>query len=177
MRDNPVVAALVIRARSGDQQAWDLLVERYAPLVWSICRRYGLSDADAGNAGRSVWLRLVNQLDQVREPAGLPEWLATATRRECSRFLRDADDIPGEQARAAEQQLLVAERHIVLREAFTDLPPRYQQLIALLIADPPVSNAEISARLDIPPGDIESHRARCLDKLRRHPAMAELIDA
>lgn len=29
-------AGLVARARNGDQQAWDELVERYAPLVWRL---------------------------------------------------------------------------------------------------------------------------------------------
>ncbi len=40
MRDDPVVTNLVARARNGDRQAWDALVERYAPLTWSICRRH-----------------------------------------------------------------------------------------------------------------------------------------
>ncbi|HEX4257815.1 MAG TPA: hypothetical protein VH089_22165 [Streptosporangiaceae bacterium] len=42
MRDNPAVVALVAAAGEGDQDAWNELVERYAPLVWSICRRYEL---------------------------------------------------------------------------------------------------------------------------------------
>jgi DNA-directed RNA polymerase specialized sigma subunit len=33
-------ATPVTRAQIGDQQARDLPVERYAPLVWSICRWY-----------------------------------------------------------------------------------------------------------------------------------------
>ena len=33
MRDDPVVTDLVTTARNGDKQAWDALVERYAPLV------------------------------------------------------------------------------------------------------------------------------------------------
>ena len=40
MRNDPVVTDLVTRARNGDKQAWDALVERYAPLIWSICRRH-----------------------------------------------------------------------------------------------------------------------------------------
>jgi hypothetical protein len=43
---------LVTRARNGDKQAWDALVERYAPLIWSICRRHpamaALINAEAG---------------------------------------------------------------------------------------------------------------------------------
>ena len=30
------VTGLVARAKAGDKQAWDALVERYAPLIWSI---------------------------------------------------------------------------------------------------------------------------------------------
>ena len=39
MRGDPVVTDLVTRARNGEEQAWDALVERYVPLIWSICRR------------------------------------------------------------------------------------------------------------------------------------------
>src|SRR5271167_416757 len=189
MRSDPVVTDLVIRARNGDKQAWDALVERYAPLIWSICRRHRLDDADADDVGQSVWLQLVDQLDKVRDPAALPGWLATTTRRECARVLRgvrgphaagyslDAETIPDDQARMAEQQVLMAERHAALREAFTHLPPRCQQLIAVLIEDPPVPYAEISARLGIPVGSIGPNRSRCLDRLRRYPAIAALINA
>ena len=79
--DHPV-ATLVMRARNGDELAWDALVERYAPLIWSLCRRYRLSGADAADVGQNVWLQLVNQLGKIRDPAALPGWLATTTRRE-----------------------------------------------------------------------------------------------
>jgi DNA-directed RNA polymerase specialized sigma24 family protein len=73
--------------------------------------------------------------------------------------------------------LLAAERHAALREAFSHLPPGCQRLIALLIQDPPLPDAEISARLGIPAGSIGPIRGRCLDKLRRFPAIAALINA
>ena len=157
-------------------------VERYAPLVWSICRRYRLTGADTDQA---VWLHLVDQLDNIRDPAALAGWLATTTQRECCRILRTAQKAPpprsaldpGEQADVADDELLRAERHAALREAFTHLPPRCQQLIALLIEDPPVPYVEISARLGIPVGSIGPTRSRCLDRLRRHPAVAALINA
>ena len=182
-----VVADLVARARNGEQRAWDALVERYAPLVWSICRKYRLGDADAEDVGQNVWLRLVDQLDRVRDPAALPGWLATTTRRECARVRRgaqaaqaagygpDAGSLPDEHAGAADAGLLAAERHAALRAAFAGLPPCGQQLIAMLTADPPVPYAEISARLGIAVGSIGPTRARCLDRLRRHPAIAALI--
>ncbi len=78
---------------------------------------------------------------------------------------------------AAEAELLRAERHAALREAFTRLPAGSRQLIALLIQDPPVPYAEISAKLGIPVGSIGPSRSRCLAKLRRDPAIAALINA
>ena len=72
MRDDPVVTALVTRARNGDKQAWDTLVERYAPLIWSICRRHRLADADADDVGQRVWLQLADHLDKIGDPAALP---------------------------------------------------------------------------------------------------------
>jgi hypothetical protein len=47
LRDDPSVINLVTRARNGDKQAWDGIVERYAPLIWSICRRHRLDGRDA----------------------------------------------------------------------------------------------------------------------------------
>ena len=188
-RDASVIADLVSRARNGDQQAWDALVERYAPLIWSICRKYRLRDTDAEDASQSVWLHLVSHLDSVRDPAALPGWLATTTQRECIRILRaaqrspgvgdlpDIENIPGKEARTVEQELLVAERHAALREAFMDLPPAGQRLIAMLAIDPPLPYAEIAARLGIRVGSIGPTRARCLDRLRRHPAIIALISA
>jgi hypothetical protein len=48
--------------------------------------------------------------------------------------------------------------------------------MAMLIEDPPVPYIEISARLGIPVSSIGPTRRRCLDKLRRYPAIAALID-
>ena len=109
--------------------------------------------------------------------------------RPCGRVLRAArgplpagsapgrEALPDEQAATAEQELLTAERHAALREAFLGLPPGCQRLLAILMEDPPVPYAQISARLGIPVGSIGPTRRRCLDKLRRHPAIAALINA
>jgi RNA polymerase sigma factor (sigma-70 family) len=189
VRDDPTVTALVTRADEGDQSAWDEIVERYAPLVWSICRRYRLDRADTDDVAQNVWLRLVEQLSALREPAALPGWLATTTQRECYRVRRarcrlavgeqglDAENLPDEQTARVEDELLRAERYAALHEAFLDLSPSYQRLLTLLIADPPIPYAEISARLGIAVGSIGPFRGRCLDQMRRHPAIAALINA
>jgi RNA polymerase sigma factor (sigma-70 family) len=187
MHDASMVTDLVTRAQRGDQHAWTTLVRRYAPLLRSICRRYRLSSADTDDVAQTVWLRLVDQLAKMRNPAALAGWIATTTSRECARIQRaarpfqttrwDADtgDIPDTEAESAESLLLAAERRAALRQAFACLHPACQQLLAMLIEDPPVPYADISARLGIPVGSIGPTRRRCLEKLRDHPAIAALI--
>jgi RNA polymerase sigma factor (sigma-70 family) len=184
----PVVADLVTRARDGDRQAWDALVDRYAPLIWAICRRYRLDRADAEHVGHSVWLRLLEQLEKFRDPAALADWLATTAQQECIRVLRTrrphpagyvpgASEVSDDQSATAKQELLAAERDAALREALARLPAYCQLLIALLCADPSVPYAEISTRLGIAVGSIDPYRGQCLEKLRRDPAIAALIRA
>jgi len=185
MSDDTSVTDLVTSARSGDKQAWDALVKRYAPLIWSICRQYRLDDSGIEDVGQAVWLRLVEHLADLRDPAALPGWLATTTRRECCRVQRATcrlpaggrvlGDMPAAQTKTAEHELLVTERHAALREALARLPLSGQRLLSMLSADPPLPYTEISARLGVPVGSIGPTRRRCLDKLRRDPAIAALM--
>ena len=189
MRDGPPVTDLVTRATGGEKRAWDALVERYAPLVWSICSRHQLDNAEARDVSQTVWQQLANQLGTLYNPAGLGRWLAATTQRECDRIRRaghrafgpeqalDASNISGERTQTAEQELLVAERRAALREAFARLPPHCQQLITMLIQDPPVPDTAIGAQLGIPATSIRQNCHGCLRRLRRYPAIAALIHA
>jgi RNA polymerase sigma factor (sigma-70 family) len=187
MRDDPLVIAMVNRAAAGDQGAWNRLVERYSPLVWSICLRYRLDRQDSDDVGQSVWLLLVERIGMLREPAALPGWLATTTQRECLRVLRtsrrhDHAELPDEQlsldldAAMIEEELLAAERETAVRAAFAELPRSCRELLAMLISDQPHSYEEISATLGMRVGSIGPMRARCLDRLRQSPHIAAIAD-
>jgi RNA polymerase sigma factor (sigma-70 family) len=187
MRDDPQVVALVTRAAGGDQDAWQELVNRYAPLVYTICTRYRLSNHDIEDVGQNVWLLLVEQLGKLREPAALPGWLATTTARECLRVVTTAhkserlgtgldDSVMFVDDTVIDEEILVAERNAALRAAFAELPAHCQRLLSMLISDPPHSYAQIHAELDIPVGSIGPQRARCLGRLRRSSAFAALGD-
>jgi RNA polymerase sigma factor (sigma-70 family) len=187
VRDDPTIISLVLRARGGDNTAWNALIERFAPLVWSICRRYRLIESDIDDVGQNVWLLLVEHVARVREPAALPGWLATTTRRECLRVLRGRQDRErlqtaaqtAEQADAAtssvEEWLLLDERNAALRAAFGQLPRACQELLSLLLHDPPLSYTDISEQLGMKIGGLGPRRARCIDKLRQCEPLAALI--
>jgi len=183
VRDDPSVVELVERARDGDQGAWGRIVERYAPLVWAVCRRFGLSRADAEDVGASVWVRLVEKLETIKEPAALPGWLRTTTLNECRYLLRtkkrqvpvdDPEYFEDGTGPPSDEWLLAQERQVALRTAFAVLSQPCRRLLSMLFADPPTPYARISKELDMAVGSIGPTRGRCLEELRSHPELAAL---
>jgi DNA-directed RNA polymerase specialized sigma24 family protein len=65
-----------------------------------------------------------------------------------------------------DERLLADERAQAVRVALSDLPGQWQQMLQLLMADPPASYAEISSQLGLPIGSIGPTRGRCLERLR-----------
>ena len=177
MRITPEEAAeLVVAASHGDRSAWERLVDAYVGLIWAITRSYRLSDGDAQDVSQTTWLRLVENIDRLSDPARVGAWLATTARRECLRVLRHArrqvllaeweemDDFdPG--GVEVDTALLRAEQDDAVRVALEQLPARCQALLGLLMLDPPPSYDEVSAALGMPIGSIGPTRGRCLHKL------------
>ncbi len=188
MPDPLAVDELVSRARAGDQASWNALVDRYLPLVNAVIARFRLSPADADDVNQTVWLRLVEHLDDLREPRALPGWLSTTCRNEALRVIRrrgrDTPTDPqgvtferlGEDG-AFDEDLIHAERAQALRDGLLELPAGRRELLELLLTDPPISYDEISAKLGIPKGSIGPTRARALEQLRNTRAMRALVAA
>jgi len=184
--------SLVAAVIGGDEDAWAALVDRYTPLVWGVVRGFRLDRTDAADINQTVWLRLVENLHRLREPAALPMWIVKTTRHECLRTLRrdrkawavdplevaDSFWVGAAPPATAEldEELLRAERRQALREAFAALPRRCQQLLAWLLHEPPLSYAEIGERTGMPVGSVGPTRGRCLDRLRSCPALAAVAD-
>ncbi|MGI5237367.1 RNA polymerase sigma factor [Dactylosporangium sp. CA-139066] len=186
--DEHANAALLRAAAAGDQQAWESIVDRYANLVWSVARSFSLGQSDAADVSQATWLRLVEHVDDVRDADKLGSWLATTARREAIALLRKGGrDVPagsagdfvghlGVQIGLAPVEdepdagMLRDERDAMLWQEFRALSGQCQQLLRVLIADPPPSYAEVSAALDVPIGSIGPTRKRCLGTLRRRLA-------
>lgn len=172
------VADLVRAAGAGDQDAWNSLVGRYSGLVWHVARGHRLGEADANDVAQTVWLRLVESLPKLREPAAIGGWLATTARNESLRLLRrsgrevvEADlgleGTPADDAYSPEAVVEEHERQELVRRALAVLSLRCQTLLRALAFTPDHSYADISAALDMPVGSIGPTRGRCLDRLRQ----------
>ena len=175
--DSCDVAGLVRLAAGGDLKAWDRLVEQFERLIWSITVDFKLGESDAADVAQTTWLRLLEHIHRIEYPERVGSWLAATARNECLRTLAARkrvvlghDEVELTTVVACEpevdERLLASESAQAVRDAVSCLPRRWQRLLEMLMADPPVPYAEISDRLELPVGSIGPTRRRCLVQLR-----------
>jgi RNA polymerase sigma factor (sigma-70 family) len=186
VEDEFPVEALVSAAIRGDETAWNDLVDRYSPLLVSVLRQCRLSTCEVEDVAQIVWLRLVENLERVRDAQALPKWIITTGRREAWRHAATGQRIQPRDPATVEstvattegepdEDLLREERHNALLAGLAELGHRDRTLLLMLIEDPPPSYAEISRRTGIAVGGIGPTRSRALDKLRRSAAIQAIM--
>lgn len=168
------IAALVQAATSGDQRTWAALVQEFGGMIRSIARAHRLRDAEAADVSQTTWLRLLEHLGRLHDPARVGAWLATTARRECLRVLRDRERVvpfgealPDRESTEMppDDALLVQERDDALWRSFKRLRSSDQTLLRVLMADPRPPYEEIAAAFDMPMGSIGPTRQRALERL------------
>jgi RNA polymerase sigma factor (sigma-70 family) len=168
--------SLVARCMDGDEAAWEALVRRHGPVVWTIARRAGLAEADAADVYQTVWRIAVESLPRLRDTERFPAWIAQTARFQTARAVRticatrralgridprDADDA------AAEPGIEAIERRRTVTDAMGRIGDRCAHLLrALYFDDSAPDYAEIARRLGMRIGSIGPTRARCLARLR-----------
>ncbi|UCC76746.1 MAG: sigma-70 family RNA polymerase sigma factor [Anaerolineales bacterium] len=173
-------AQLIAACLQGEGWAWNVLVDRYKRLVYSIALRAGLGQEDAADVFQTVFTVLLENLSRIYEPQGLAAWLITTAKRTSWNVLRkrqrDSGDREGASVTlsAAEEWLLSEhweeERWVdqaLVGQALERLGGRCKRLLQLLYYDRSEPTYEqISERLRMPLGSIGPTRARCLQKMR-----------
>ena len=165
--------ALAARCLEGNEAAWDALISRYAPLIWSVLRRLGVPQADAEDLFQNVCLKLYGHLESLRDIEKLAGWIATVTRHEAmawGRRRRSLSELPEtlpDPAPRLDEALVEEERTFLVRDALGRLGEPCQTLLTRLYAEPPPPYAALAEELNMPLGSIGPRRARCLEKLRR----------
>lgn len=164
---------LVKACLDGNDSAWRTLVNRYARLVYSIPRRYGLSTQDSDDVFQNVFTIVARRLGSLRDEKLLAAWLITITQRECQRLFK-SHSIPLDELQESTKdpsmsltdQAEAWERQHLVRQALLQLEPICRNLITSLFLDSQnPSYRQIGSSLNLPPGSIGPTRARCLKKL------------
>jgi RNA polymerase sigma factor (sigma-70 family) len=170
-------ALLVQECLKGSEEAWSALIDKYKNLIFSIPIKYGFSRDEATDIFQAVWVSVLQELPQLREPRALGAWLIQMTSHKCfrwkerrNRYLETElqETLPDELPKIPEQLFREIEREQILREALASLSPGCKWLVELLFfEDPPVPYEDLSKTLGMAKGSIGATRMRCLEKLRR----------
>jgi RNA polymerase sigma factor (sigma-70 family) len=168
----------------GEAAGWEVLLDRYAALIYSIPFKYGLSPADAADVFQSVCVTLFEKLDTIRAPRGLAAWIMTTTSRQClvvarrrrreqalsvgEVWLTPAPGVPDPDL-LPEDELLSLERQQIVRLAVDRLSPRCRKLIQAMFSDAAEQQTyhQLANGLGVPMNSLGPTRARCLEHLRR----------
>jgi RNA polymerase sigma factor (sigma-70 family) len=164
-------AELVARCRSGDERAWNELVERFSRYVYAICvQGFRLSVHDAEDVFQEVFARVYQQLDRLRSDDAVRPWIAQLTRRLCIDRLRGARrEGPSEQDElelgALDESLASLDEALVVRAALDAVGDPCREILDRFFCRDESYKA-IGDALELPAGTIASRISRCLAKLR-----------
>ncbi|HEX9036682.1 MAG TPA: sigma-70 family RNA polymerase sigma factor [Ktedonobacterales bacterium] len=176
-------AALIQRARAGDQDAFAMLVRLHQRQVYTLALRMLRDPEEASEATQDVFLAAWQGLGRFREEARFATWLYRITYRHCLKVSegRRRDEaaraqmaaehaieqgshgaLVNAQARAAE-----AEVRETVRAEIALLPPKYRYALVLRHLQE-MSYEEIAEVMRMPIGTVKTHlfRARALLKER-----------
>jgi len=183
---------LVQKARRGDREAFDQLMERHLPKVWGMVWRILRHREDSEDVVQEVFLAAYQALPEFRGEASLSTWLcriavtralnhvdrAAEKMRRASQSLEDFSVRPRNPGAARPglqiadrgpsplQELEARELARRLSECLSRLPPAWRTVIALRDVDS-LAYEEISGVLGIALGTVRSRLARARLALRQ----------
>jgi len=163
------------KALSGDEASWRIIIDEFSLPIWQWARSYGLTREEAEDVAQNVWYKLKDKGSSIQEPARLPGWLATTTKREALTILRrrrrmvDTSDELVEELHdpqpAAAELVEAGDMSSSVMAAFQTLSDACRQLLALCWSGN-LTYEDIAGILGKSIGYIGPTRQRCLQLLR-----------
>ncbi len=171
----------IIRARSGDPEAFESLVRAYEDMVrrtvWRMCYRADLTQ----DITQEVFLQVWKRLPQLREPEAFISWLYKVTYSVATRFLgREASQqkaMPGErlpQEPGPEESLVSRESIGMIREELALMDARYRVALGLYLEG--LSYMEIGQVMGVPARTVETRLRRARSRLHERLSARERSD-
>ncbi|WP_237224504.1 RNA polymerase sigma factor [Rothia nasisuis] len=168
----PTDQLLCQRAIDGDEQAFQILVRRYLPLMRAYALRLTGSTADADDALQETLLQAWQKLDTLQNPSKVKSWLMTLTGRKSIDLIRaraknlpleDQQHLPSTEP-TPETQALISTDMQKLTQVLKKLPEQ-QQRIWLMREFGGSSYREIAEALNITTASVRGQLARARVKL------------
>jgi RNA polymerase sigma-70 factor (ECF subfamily) len=134
---------LIVRARTGDTQAWGDLYREFAPAIFRFCRRAMPTKEDAEDATMEIFMKLRDKLEQYDQTRSFTAWLYKVSANHCWDMLRrrklrqdketeDVTEMPLECPEPNQLEKLIEERTSEeVRKALSKLGARARMALAM----------------------------------------------
>lgn len=175
IRDDDLMAL----AKTGRQQAFEVLVKRYQSFVCALATRYLGNRATGGDVAQDVFLALWAERGRYTPRGKFRSYLVSVTLHRCHTVARKTKtqeaharlERPEEHIDASEpdlplQKLVERENSREVRKALTRIPHKHRQVLILRFTQD-LSLEEISDATGFPLGTVKSHLFRGLKRLAR----------
>ncbi|MBI1783530.1 sigma-70 family RNA polymerase sigma factor [Candidatus Sumerlaeota bacterium] len=172
---------LIRAAARGEQEAFEVLVKRYRPYIYTIAYNIALNMEDALDITQNVLLRVVEKIGDFNHHGNFRSWLATITihesvdhrrrpsRREFStepQVLAEIVESDGEHTEHHPRSAMeAAERRKLVKETLTRLSPQQRAILTLILFEE-MRPKDIAEKLGIPPKQVSWQIHRGLIKIR-----------
>jgi len=161
-------AELIAAVRSGDREAFDVLVGRHRAGVYRLCRRMAGNAPDAEDLAHQAFVEAWLKLHQLRDPDRFGAWLRIIVMNTCRMWLRrrkrDPETLDVEtEAPAATGDGPSMRAQVAL--GLTRLPAPHRLVLVLHYLEG-LSYKELSDFLDVPQGTVMSRLYRARASLR-----------
>lgn len=155
---------------TGDEAAFEELVQRHGPAVYGACHRHLPDPADAADAFQAVWLVLVRRAEKLAGRSALGPWLfqvAVWTARNLRRKNARRLAVTGPSTESLpDPSPDLADLRLDLDAALAALPEKYRTPVVLCHLEG-WSRRDAAAHLGCPEGTLSALLSRALAKLRK----------
>lgn len=171
----PPADSVLLREFIADRNelAFQVLVQRHAPLVMGVCRRTLGNEQDAEDAFQATFLVLARKAGSVKRAASLGAWLyqtayRIALRARSARGRRREELIEGNVMHEMEALSKIADvqEQSVLDEEFHRLPEKYRSVLFLHCVEG-LSREDTAEQLGLSPGSVKGRLERGRHLLRQ----------
>ena len=184
MKAKETDSILINQAKSGDDQAYDKLLNKYRNSVYNLVYRMVRDIQEAEDLTQEAFIKAFNSLAQFNEEYAFSTWLYKIATNNCIDFFRkrklqtlsldkpiqykDSEihhEIPDPELNP-EKNILASERTSIIREAIETLPEKYYTAIILRHTEEK-SYEEIAEILHLPIGTVKARIFRAREMLNK----------
>ena len=170
---------LIKGLKAGDQEAWNMLINRYSKKVYNMALNFAGNSDDASDITQDIFLKVYSNIGKFKEDNNFTSWLLRLSKNYCIDFWRknkynrgnlqldeNLHDDSSSKAETPEDSTIKQSDISYLRKKLLLLPPDLRTLVIMRdIQD--YSYQEIAEHLNIPLGTTKSRINRARTKLAK----------